>query len=93
MWRKSTEKHKAKLEEKIKTILQEIDAQIKTDDKEVKQELPQNINTELLKEKLAVLNNTLKQSPKAITKQIETLQNQHLPRLEKYEKQLEILVG
>lgn len=93
VWRKSTEKHKAKLEEKIKTILQEIDAQIKTDDKEVKQELPQNIDTELLKEKLAVLNKTLKQSPKAIAKQIETLQNEHLPRLEKYEKQLEILDG
>lgn len=91
VWRKSTEKHKAKLEEKIKTILQEIDAQIKTDDKEAKQELPQNIDTALLKEKLSELNTKLKQSPKAVAKQIEVLQNEHLPRLKKYEKQLEIL--
>jgi Transposase DDE domain/Transposase domain (DUF772) len=91
VWRKSTEKHKAKLEEKIKTVLQEIDAQIKTDDKEVKQALPQNIDTALLKEKLSELNTKLKQSTKAVAKQIEVLQNEHLPRLEKYEKQLEIL--
>jgi transposase len=93
VWRKSTEKHKAKLEEKIKAVLQEIDAQIKTDDKEAKQELPQNIDTALLKEKLSELNTKLKQSPKAVAKQIEALQNEHLPRLEKYEKQLEILDG
>lgn len=91
VWRKSTEKHKAKLEEKIKTVLQEIDAQIKTDNKEANQESLQNIDTALLKEKLAELNTKLKQSPKAVAKQIEVLQNEHLPRLEKYEKQLEIL--
>lgn len=91
VWRKSTEKYKEKLEEKIKTVLQEIDSQIKTDDRETSPELPQNIDTALLKEKLSVLNTKLKQSPKAIVKQIEALQNEHLPRLEKYEKQLEIL--
>jgi len=91
VWRKSTEKHKAKLEEKIKTVVQEIDAQIKTDNKEANQESLQNIDTALLKEKLAELNTKLKQSPKAVAKQIEVLQNEHLPRLEKYEKQLEIL--
>lgn len=91
VWRKSTEKHKAKLEEKIQTVLQEIEAQIKSDDKETKQELPKNIDTTLLKEKLAELNTKLKQSPEVLAKQIETLQNEHLPRLEKYEKQLEIL--
>ncbi len=91
VWRKSTEKYKAKLEEKIKTVLQEIDSHIKTDAKENTSELPQNIDTALLKEKLSELNTKLKQSPKTIAKQIETLQNEHLPRLEKYEKQLEIL--
>lgn len=91
VWRKSTEKHKAKLEEKIKTVLQEIDAQIKTDNKESNQEALQNIDSTLLKEKLSELNTKLKQSPKAVAKQIETLQNEHLPRLEKYEKQLEVL--
>lgn len=91
VWRKSTEKHKAKLEEKIKTVLQEIDSHIKTDAKENTSELPQNIDTALLKEKLSELNTKLKQSPKTIAKQLETLQNEHLPRLEKYEKQLEIL--
>lgn len=93
VWRKSTEKHKAKLEEKIKTILQEIDAQIKTDNREANQEALQTIDTTLLKAKLTALNTKLKQSPKAVAKQIETLQNEHLPRLEKYEKQLEILDG
>jgi transposase len=91
VWRKSTEKHKAKLEEKIKSILHEIDTQIKTDNKETTQEVPQNINASLLKEKLAELNTKLKQSPKAIAKQIEALQNEHLPRLEKYENQLKEL--
>ena len=91
VWRKSTEKYKAKLEEKIKTVLQEIDSHIKTDAKENTSELPQNIDTALLEEKLSELNTKLKQSPKTIAKQLETLQNEHLPRLEKYEKQLEIL--
>lgn len=85
VWRKSTEKHKAKLEEKIRVVLQDIDSQIKTDAEETPSELPKNIDTALLKEKLSELNTKLKQSPKAIAKQIEALQNEHLPRLEKYE--------
>jgi len=91
VWRKSTEKHKAKLEEKIKTVLQEIDNQIKTEDKESNQAVLEDIDTTLLKETLAKLNTKLKQSSKTVAKQIETLQKEHLPRLEKYENQLNIL--
>jgi hypothetical protein len=80
------------LEQKIKSILDEIENQTKENAKEInKQEINQQIDTAILKNKLAELNTHLKEKNKTIEKQISKLQNEHLPRLEKYEKQLETL--
>ena len=92
VWKGSVEKYKAKLEDKIQSVLNEIDSQTKEDSKGInKQETPRRIDSKELKEKLAELNSKLKESSKATQKQLAKLQEEHLPRLEKYEKQLEIL--
>jgi hypothetical protein len=92
VWRGSVEKNKAKLEQKIQSVLQDIDNQIKEDSKTInKEELPQTIDSKTLKEKLSVLNCRLKEPCKSSQKQLAKLQEEHLPRLEKYETQLEIL--
>jgi transposase len=92
VWRGSVEKNKAKLEQKIQSVLQDIDNQIKEDSKTINNEdLPQKIDSKTLKEKLSVLNSKLKEPGKSTQKQLSKLQEEHLPRLEKYENQLEIL--
>jgi transposase len=92
VWRGSVEKNKAKLEEKIKKVLGDIDQQIQQDNQEAnQQEIPQKIDSNLLKEKLGEINRKLKESPKSTQKQIQKLQEEHLPRLEKYEQQLQTL--
>lgn len=92
VWRGSVEKNKAKLEEKIKKVLGDIDQQIQQDNQESnQQEVPKKIDSNLLKEKLGEINQRLKESSKSTQKQIEKLQNEHLPRLEKYEQQLQTL--
>ena len=92
VWRGSVEKNKEKLEQKIQSVLQDIDNQIKEDSKSInKEELPQPIDSKTLKEKLSVLNSRLKEPRKSTQKQLAKLQQEHLPRLEKYENQLEIL--
>jgi hypothetical protein len=73
-----------------------IESQIKTDSKALNQDqTPKPINAKELKEKLTTLNKNIKeqQTPvaKGTQKQLEKLSNEHLPRLEKYEQQLETL--
>lgn len=92
VWRGSVEKNKVKLEQKIQSVLQDIDNQIKEDSKTInKEELPQTIDSKSLKEKLSEINSKLKEPGKSTRKQLDKLQQEHLPRLEKYESQLEIL--
>lgn len=92
VWRGSVEKNKDKLERKITAILQEIERQTKTDAKEInKEEVNKPIDSKLLKIKLSELNSKLKQENKTTNKQIAKLQQEHLPRLEKYEHQLKIM--
>jgi transposase len=92
VWRGSVEKNKAKLEQKIQSVLQDIDNQIREDSKTINNEdLPQKIDSKTLKEKLSVLNSKLKEPGKSTQKQLSKLQEEQLPRLEKYENQLEIL--
>lgn len=92
VWRGSVEKNKAKLEEKIKKVLGDIDQQIQQDNQEAnQQEVPQKIDSNLLKQKLGEINQKLKESSKSTQKQLQKLQEEHLPRLEKYEQQLETL--
>ena len=92
VWRKSVEKNKQKLEQKINSILQDIDNQIREDAiGENQQEVPEPVDSLKLKEKLAGLNSRLKESSKATRKQLQKLQDEHLPRLEKYESQLDTI--
>ncbi len=92
VWRGSVEKHKEKLEAKINSVLSDIDMSILSDNQEInKEELPKKINSEELKEKLSEINKRLKEPSKKIAKELQKLQDEHLPRLERYEKDLAIL--
>ncbi len=92
VWRGSVEKNKAKLETKINSVLSDIENSILSDNQEVnKEELPRKINSEELKEKLSAINKRLKEPSKKIAKELQKLQEEHLPRLERYEKELEVL--
>jgi transposase len=92
VWRGSVEKNKVKLETKIKSVIRDIENQTKDDDKTMTQdELPQAIDSMIIKEKLSQLNARLKEPDKNTQKKIAALQQEYLPRLEKYETQLKIL--
>ena len=92
VWRGSVEKHKEKLEAKIKSVLADIEDNIQSDNQEInKEELPKKINSEELKEKLSEINKRLKEPSKKLAKELQKLQDEHLPRLERYEQDLEIL--
>jgi transposase len=92
VWRGSVEKYKEKLEQKINTVLSEIENSIQSDTQELNdEELPKKINSQELKEKLSELNKKLKEPTKKQTKEIQKLQEEHLPKLQKYENDLAIL--
>lgn len=92
VWRGSVEKNKVKLEAKLKSVIQDIEAQTHEDDMTIlRDELPQAIDSKLIKEKLSQLNARLKESEKKTKKQLDELQQEYLPRLEKYENQLKTL--
>jgi len=92
VWRGSVEKNNAKLEVKIQSVLSDIAMQTKEDEKTLSQE--DNyvaLDSKALKEKLSELNNRLKELPKTHQEQIVKQQEEYLPRLEKYEQQLNTL--
>lgn len=92
VWRGSVEKNKVKLEEKIRCVIHDIENQTKDDNEIISQdELPQTIDSKLIKEKLSQLNARLKEPDKKTQKKLAELQQEYLPRLEKYEDQLETL--
>lgn len=94
VWRGSVEKHKEKLEAKINTILSDIEQSITSDNQEInKESLPKAIDSQELKTRLSILNKQLKEPSKKIAKEVQKLQEEHLPKLEKYEKDLKILGG
>lgn len=93
VWRKSIEKNQSKLQGKITSILTEIDAQIKRDDQGYSPVEQVCIDSDSLKKKLSEINTHLKDRNKATQKALDKLQQEHLPRLEGYEKQLEVLGG
>lgn len=94
VWKGSLEKNKAKLEGKIQSVLSEIESQIKQDQNERsvarlnKTEIPKPIDSIELKNNHSSLNNKQKDRHQ---KQLKQLEDEYLPRLEKYEKQLEAL--
>jgi len=88
VWRGSVEKNKVKLEEKIHAVLSQVDKHIEYDKQERSPETLPVIDSALLQEKVAALNKRLSSMNKAQQKQVKQLQEDYLPRLEKYESQL-----
>jgi len=92
VWRGSVEKYKEKLEVKINKVLSDIEDSIHSDNQEInKKELPKKINVEALKEQLSQINKRLEEPSKKQEKELQKLQNEYLPKLEQYEKSLEIM--
>lgn len=92
VWRKSVEKYKDKLDAKIRTILSDIESSIQSDNQELVLSQPSiAISSVELAEKISELNELLKSPTKQQSKDIKSLQKEHLPKLEKYEKDLSIM--
>jgi transposase len=95
VWRKSTEKYKAQLQEKVRTLLEEIDeleaeeeaAYGEKDLEEVGE--GKEIDSEELKEVAEKINQRLKKEPKnkTLKKAKRSLEKDFIPRQKKYEKQ------
>lgn len=88
VWRKSVEKNKARLEEKIRKVLELVEEGIAQDNLP-EDEPPRPLNSEELKKRIAEINR--ENRSKGQEKAIRTLENKHLPKLEEYEKHLEVL--
>ncbi len=88
VWRKSVEKNKLKLEAKIRGILSQIEEGI-SQDNTPDDEPPTPINSQELKERLQQINRESRS--KEEIKQIKTLEDKHLPKLQEYEEKLETL--
>ena len=91
VWRGSVEKNKVKLESKIQSILSEVDKHIEQDKQERTPDCLPDMDSCGLREKVSALNKRLSGMNKAEQKQIKKLQEEYLPRLAKYESQLEKL--
>ena len=91
VWRGSVEKNKVKLEEKIHSVLSDVDKHIEQDKQERSPEALPVIDSAMLREKVSSLNKRLAAMNKAEQKQVKQLQEDYLPRLEKYESELEKL--
>lgn len=95
VWKGSVEKNKAKLKEKIKDILQNIEQSIKDDTQAARedQQREQDIDPEKLQQKIDELNQRLDQLNKKQQKAVKQLEQEHLPKLKQYDKQLDTLEG
>jgi transposase len=105
VWGKSTQKHKARLEQKVRDLLHQIDAENDAEndrygDRDLEElgEDVEPITSEQLDRKLRELEERLRQkqdAPKAerrtLTKAVKQITKDFLPRLQKYERQQEIL--
>jgi len=85
------EKNKVKLESKIQSILSEVDKHIEQDKQERTPDALPDMDSCGLREKVSALNKRLSGMNKAEKKQVKKLQEEYLPRLAKYESQLEKL--
>jgi transposase len=97
VWKKSIEKYKAKLEEKIQAVLDEINQVFsqegQTADKAGEDNAPINLTSDELNEKIEELNRNIKGQnvPKSLKKKINKLQSESVPKLQEYEIHLKIL--
>lgn len=91
VWKGSVEKYKSKLEKKIKGVLKDIDSAIIEDDQATDSGESKVISSDELRKEIDALNKRLVNANKAQAKALKKLKEEHLPRLEKYEEQLETL--
>jgi transposase len=92
VWKGSAEKYKAKLEDKIKRVLSDIESAIKQDDQATSSgDEIDNIDSGELQKKIDELNQRLDKLNKKQQKDVKKLEEEDLPRLKKYETQLDIL--
>jgi len=94
VWRKSTDKYRAKLQEKVKALLDEIDEIEEAEEKKYgEKDLEEvgegkEINTEELKKAAEKINEKLRKDPKnkKLKKAKRSLEQDFIPRQEKYER-------
>lgn len=91
VWRGSIEKYKEKLEEKVKSILKDIEDSIEKDSSSEIITNEVEINPEILQERIDQLNKRLNDLNSTQKKQLKSLEEDALPRLQKYEDQLDTL--
>jgi transposase len=88
VWRKSVEKNRAKLEAKIKKVLEQVEEGI-AQDNQPDDEPPTPINSEELKRRISEINR--KNLSKEEEKAVKALEKKHLPKLLEYENHLKAL--
>jgi len=101
VWRKSTERYKASLQEKVRSLLDEIDELEAAEEAEyADRDLEEvgegkEIDSEKLKEVAEKINQKLKKDPKneTLKKAKRSLEKDFIPRQEKYEKQEKTFKG
>jgi len=98
VWRKNVKRYKQSLEKRIEGVIREIEAQIKEDGKEMnKEELPMPIDSESVIKKLKEVEKRLetqdisKSSKKKVNNKVNKVLKEYVPKLQKYETQLEKL--
>jgi transposase len=90
VWKKSVEKNRVKLESKIAKVLELIDEGIARDN-QPDGEPPTPLHSEELKQRIAQINR--EKLSRGEKKEVKVLENKYLPKLEEYEKKLDILAG
>lgn len=101
VWRKSVDKNKGKLKEKVKQLLEEIDAiEAAEEEKYGEADLEEvgegkEIDSETLRKAAEKINERLRQAPqnKELKKAKKNIENDFLPRMEKYERYEETFEG
>lgn len=90
VWRKSVEKSKAKLEEKIRNILSQINEGIAQDNEQSTDETPSSIDAESLQKRIDEINRQNREYSKQEKKQLRELEKE-VGKLQEYEKKLDTL--
>jgi len=101
VWAKKTKRYKERLQEQIEALLDEIERVNTAEDEaygdENLEELGEKsqVTAEKVRKKVDEMNRRLRETPedKPLKKAVKTLEEKHLPRLEKYEEQEKLLDG
>lgn len=93
VWRKSVEKNKARLEQKINSVLSEIGQAIESDLIHTENQENINLDSKKLEEKIQKINQNTKTEflSKKQKRTVDKLEKEQLPKLQEYEKHLENL--